>query len=82
MKLNNAFRADNVIYISDEIHRYGKYTDSDYESDESIHYEPGYGVNSYSSAESLSKKTKEKRKPNKNVTKKVSNAKHPKITCD
>ena len=82
MKQNNAFSADNVIHISDKIHRYRKYTDNDYEYDEPIHYKPGYGVNSYSTDESLSKKTKEKRKPKKNVTKKASNAKHPKITCD
>ena len=71
MKLNNAFSADNVIHISDKIHRYGKYTDSDYESDEPIHYEPGYGVNSYSSDEILSKKTKEKGNQRKMLPKKL-----------
>ena len=33
------FSAENIKDISDKIHRYGKYADSGYESDESIHYE-------------------------------------------
>ena len=61
MKQNNAFSADNVIHISDKIHRYRKYTDNDYEYDEPIHYEPGYGVNSYSTDESIIQENKRKK---------------------
>ena len=69
LKLNNAFSAENIKDISDKIHCYGKYADSDCETDESIHYEPGHGLNCYSSDESRSKKKKSK--PKKNVTKKI-----------
>ena len=58
LKLNNAFSAENIKDISDKIHCYGKYADSDCETDESIHYEPGHGLNCYSSDESRSKKKK------------------------
>ena len=52
MKLNNVFRAENVKDVSGQIHRFGKHAGSYYESDESIHYKPGYSVNYYSSEES------------------------------
>ena len=61
MKLKNAFSVENVKSISDKIHCYGKYANSDRESDESNHCQPGYGVNSSFSNESRSKKRKEKK---------------------
>ena len=60
----------------DKIHRYGKYGNSDYESNESMHYELGHGVHYYYSDESRSKKSKKKR------FQKTPNAQHSKNTCD
>ena len=62
LKLKNAFSVENVKSISDKIHCYGKYANSDRESDESNHCQPGYGVNSSFSNESRSKKRKEKKR--------------------
>ena len=58
MKLYNNFNSENLKDVSDKIHCCGKYTDSDNEFDESIHYEPRHAVNYYSSDESRSKKKK------------------------
>ena len=79
LKLNNAFSAENIKDTSDKIHCYGKYADSDCETDESIHYEPGHGVNCYFSDESRSKEKKKQTKEKR--YKKTSNAKYPKDTC-
>ena len=44
LKLNNTFSAENVNDISVKIHRYGTYTENDFESDVSIHCEPGNSI--------------------------------------
>ena len=42
MKINNCFSYDKVKDVSDNFFRQGKYSGSDYDSDESIHYKEGH----------------------------------------
>ena len=44
MNLSKCFSKDNGKDISDRIFRYGKYDGSDFESDSSIHYDEGHGI--------------------------------------
>ena len=64
MKVNECFTNDKVQDVSDRIFRQGRYYGSDYDSDESIHYKEGHGVDYHEND-----KTKVKNKI-KNITKK------------
>ena len=44
MNLNKCFSKDNVQDIFDRIFHHSRYDGSDIESDASIHYEEGYGI--------------------------------------
>ena len=44
MNLNKGFSKDNVTNIFDQIFSYGKYDGSDFDSDASIYYEEGHGI--------------------------------------
>ena len=68
MKVNECFSNDKVQDVCDRIFRQGKYYGSDYDSDESIHYEEGHGVD-YHENDKTKVKTKVKNKIKKKTKK-------------